>query len=79
MKLAQSMKASCKSEEQKFYRGDESMTGVCSIVKCSTKFAEHRIISYVSKNFSRFGILYKTLPHQTAFRQQMWLQKGWPN
>ena len=51
MKLVQSMKTSCKAEEQKFYRGDESMTGVCNIVKCSTEFAEHRIISYVSKSF----------------------------
>ena len=48
MKLVQSMKASCKAEERKFYRGEESMTEECNAIKCQAEFAEHRIVSYVS-------------------------------
>jgi len=48
MKLVQSMKASCKAEEHKFYRGEESMTEECNTIKCKAEFAEHRIVSYVS-------------------------------
>jgi len=54
------------------------MAAVCNVVKCSIKFAEHRIISYVSRDF--FDVVCK-LPyiHYTASSQQMWLQKGWSN
>ena len=58
MKLVQSMKASCKAKEHKFYRGEESMTEECNAIKCKAKFAEHRIVSYVSRQLiSLYGLL----------------------
>ena len=41
MKLVQSMKASCKAEEHKFYRGEESMTEECNAIKCKKLYTKN--------------------------------------
>ena len=58
MKLVQSMKASCKVEEHKLYRGEESITEECNTIKRKAESAEHCIVFYVSTQLiSLCGIL----------------------
>lgn len=38
----------CEIEEQKYYRGDDSLITVCNMLKCSTKSVIKRVTEYVS-------------------------------
>lgn len=38
----------CEIEEQKYYRGDDSLITVCNMLKCSTKSVIQRVAEYVS-------------------------------
>ena len=39
----------CETEEQVFYRGEESLNTVCNVLKCKTKSVIAEVIEYVSK------------------------------
>jgi len=38
----------CEDEENKLFTGEESLTDICSVLKCSIKPIPHKVAQYVS-------------------------------